>query len=55
MADLVDDEDSDVRRVAIVSLGEIGGPGAVRVLRAMVSRDDESVADLVEEALDATL
>jgi HEAT repeat protein len=55
IAELVDDEDPDVRRVAILALGEIGGPGAVRILRAMANRDDESVADLVQEALDNAL
>ena len=52
LGELVEDDDSDVRRASILALGEIGGPGAVRILRALANREDESVADLVRDALD---
>lgn len=49
------DEDADIRRAAISALGEIGGPGAVRVLRNLAREADEVDQALIDEALDAAL
>lgn len=49
------DDDPDVRGAAIAALGEIGGPGAVRVLRNLAEQapdsDQEAIADALESAL----
>ncbi len=54
LAELVDDEDAEVRYAAIASIGQIGGQGALRVLRNLRRRDgddDELIEAAFEEAL----
>ncbi|MDH7485496.1 MAG: HEAT repeat domain-containing protein [Anaerolineae bacterium] len=48
---LIDDEDAEVRDVAIEALGKIGGKGARRVLGECLLRGDEALQAVVEEAL----
>jgi HEAT repeat protein len=49
------DEDADVRSAVILALGEIGGPGAVRVLRNLLEVAADSDRETIQDALDAAL
>lgn len=56
LARLAIEDEAQIRNIAIWALGEIGGKEAVRVLEAMLESlddDDDALADLLEEALDA--
>jgi HEAT repeat protein len=55
LSELTLEEDTDVRQAAITALGEIGGPGAVRVLRNLAQRASEGDKEAVDDALDAAL
>ena len=54
LSELTLEEDTDVRQSAIAALGEIGGPGAIRVLRNLSrqanERDEEAIADALDAA-----
>lgn len=45
------DEDVDVRHAAITAIGEIGGPGAVRILTRLYDDAPESDQDVIDDAL----
>lgn len=51
LARLINDADREVQGAAVWALGQIGGRGARRVLRACCESDDEIVAEAAEEAL----
>jgi HEAT repeat protein len=51
LSELMLDPDTDVRQAAISALGKIGGPGAVRVLRAYSESSPPADRELVEDAL----
>jgi HEAT repeat protein len=55
LSELTLDEDSEVRQAAIFTLGEIGGPGAIRILRNLADQVSESERDAINEALDTAL
>jgi HEAT repeat protein len=55
LSELTLEEDTDVRQAAIASLGEIGGPGAVRVLRNLAGEASEGDQEAIDDALDAAL
>lgn len=46
-----DDEDVDVRHAAITAIGEIGGPGATRILTRLYDDAPESDHDVIDDAL----
>lgn len=52
LAHLIDDIDLDVHQAAILALGEIGGVGAVRVLRTLAQREDPADAEVIQDALE---
>jgi HEAT repeat protein len=54
LVDLLDESDAEIRRNAIWSLGEIGGPAARRALERMqnLAAEDDAEFDLIEEALE---
>lgn len=53
LVELIDDVDDQVRRAAIWSLGQLGGPAAAEALdRLMESAQDEAETELVQDALD---
>ena len=53
-SELTLEDDTDIRQAAIAALGEIGGPGAIRVLRNLSRQahdgDDEAINDAVDAA-----
>lgn len=51
LSDLVLDRDVEVRHAAVGALGKIGGPGAIRVLRAYAESCPPADRELVEDAL----
>jgi len=51
LARLIDDQDAEVRDVAIEALGKIGGAGARRILGECWIRGDDTLQAAVEEAL----
>jgi len=51
LARLINDADGEIQGAVIWALGQIGGPGARRVLRACCEGDDEIVVEAAEEAL----
>jgi HEAT repeat protein len=53
LSELTLDEDADVRRAAVSALGEIGGPGAIRVLRNLASQAQDADQEAIEDAIDA--
>jgi HEAT repeat protein len=53
LSELSLDEDTDVRHAAIAALGEIGGPGAIRVLRNLAQQAHDGDDDVINDALDA--
>jgi HEAT repeat protein len=53
LSELTLDEDTDVRQAAIAALGEIGGPGAIRVLRNLSRQAHDGDDDVINDALDA--
>ena len=53
IAELIGSGDGDIQLAAIVALGEIGGRRALDILTKLADSADESVADAVDEALDA--
>jgi HEAT repeat protein len=53
LSELTLEEDTDVRQAAIAALGEIGGPGAVRVLRNLSRQAHDGDDDVINDALDA--
>jgi HEAT repeat protein len=55
LSDLVQDQDTEVRQAVIGALGKIGGPGAVRVLRAYSESCPPADRELVDEALSEAL
>jgi HEAT repeat protein len=55
IAALVIDEDPDVRLAAIQALGEIAGPGAVRILRTRAKTAPEDEQCAITNALDVAL
>jgi len=54
LSELTLEDDTDIRQAAIAALGEIGGPGAIRVLRNLSRQahdgDDEAINDAVDAA-----
>lgn len=51
LIELLDDPDPEVMAASVWALGEIGGDDAQRALEALM--DDDSIGDLVQDALDA--
>ena len=49
------DGDVEVRQAAIAALGQVGGRGAVRVLRALAEEADEVDAETIEAAIEEAL
>jgi HEAT repeat protein len=52
LSSLVQDHDVEVRQATITALGKIGGPAAVRVLRAFAPNCPPSDRELVDDALE---
>lgn len=55
LIDLIDDDDSEVQRAAITSIGAIGGGMAVRTLRRLLQADSPAIVEAAQEALDEAL
>lgn len=53
LVELIDDVDDRVRRAAIWSIGQLGGPQAAETLNGLMeTAEDDSEAELVQDALD---